>query len=69
MECKEQFVQGLGDLLMMYSRERVTRILYERTESGLEFASIFLVSGDVIKQDITGDSCIAIMHDVWKALT
>lgn len=67
-ENKARFVSSLGDLLMLYSRERVTGIEYKTTESGLELAVIYFARQNTIVQDITGDSCVAIMQDIAKAL-
>ena len=68
MKCenKRRFVSGLGDLLMLYSRERVVRIDYV-TEEKEEFA-VIRFAGGIRKVMITGDSCTAIMQDIAGAL-
>ena len=68
MENKERFISAIETALIMYSRERIESIRYKTTESGLELAVITFTDKNTIVQDITGDSCIAIMHDLWRAL-
>lgn len=68
MENKKQFCQGLGDLLMMYSRFNVREIDYVCTDSGTELAKIVYMDNSVQYQDISGDSCIAIMQDIAKCM-
>ncbi len=67
MENKKKFVEEPGKILAVYSREKIEGIRYIEKESG-EFAEIAYTNGCVKYADITGDSCIAIMHDVYRAL-
>lgn len=66
-EDKKGFVEGLGVLLRCCSREGVSdmRYIYEH---GMEKVVITYDDGYQTNVAITGDSCIAIMHDVFKKL-
>lgn len=66
MENKSMFVEKLSDLLVMYSRERIINMKYIK-DNYHEWAIIEYVN-NTIRVDITGDSCIAIMHDIYKAM-
>lgn len=66
MENKSMFIEKLGLIIMMYSRERIKSMKYIK-EDYHEWAIIEYVS-NTIRVDITGDSCIAIMHDIYKAM-
>lgn len=67
MENKQKFIEELGKILMMYSREEVERLEYVR-EDDKEFACITYMNGYKKYVNIWGDSCIAIMSDVYKAM-
>ena len=67
-ENKRAFVSALETALILYSREKIAKLEYAVTESGMELVKIQLAGGNSIMQDVTGDSCIAIMHDIWRAL-
>ena len=68
-ENKRAFVSALETALILYSREKIAKMEYAVTESGTELVKIQLAGGTTIMQDVTGDSCIAIMHDIWRALS
>ncbi|MDE6677638.1 MAG: hypothetical protein K2K02_01225 [Ruminococcus sp.] len=68
MENKEKFVDQLGLILMMYSRESVRELKYIKKDT-TELAEITYTGGHKKYIDITGDSCIAIMKDVYRALS
>lgn len=68
-ENKRAFVSALETALVLYSREKIAKMEYTVTESGMELVKIQLAGGNTIMQDVTGDSCIAIMHDIWRALS
>lgn len=67
-ENKERFCEGLGTLLMMYSRTDVRNIEYRRDETKAEYADITFMNGYKKTVNITYDSCIAIMKDLYNAL-
>ena len=67
-ENKRAFVSALETALILYSRERIAKMEYTVTESGMELVKIQFSGGNTIMQDVTGDSCIAIMKDIWRAL-
>ncbi len=67
MENKKKFVEGLGKILVMYSREDVEKLEYIRKDSE-ESVCITYTNGYKKYVNIWGDSCIAIMSDVYKAM-
>lgn len=67
MENKQKFVEELGRILMMYSREEVEKLEYIRKNSE-EFVCIVYMNGYKKYVNIWGDSCIAIMNDIYKAI-
>lgn len=67
MENKKKFVEELGKILMMYSGEEVEKLEYIR-ESETELVCITYMNGYKNYVNILGDSCIAIMSDVYKAM-
>ena len=67
MENKERFIDKLGVILMLYSREKVIKLEYIK-ENSRECVEITYTNGYKKYVDITGDSCIAIMSDVYKAM-
>lgn len=67
MENKERFVDELGEILMMYSKEAVEELKLTKKNSR-ELVEITYTNGYKKYVDITCDSCIAIMHDVYHAL-
>ncbi|MCM1315096.1 MAG: hypothetical protein NC205_09580 [Prevotella sp.] len=67
MENKKKFIEGLGTLLLMYSRENVEKLEYIKKDSE-ELACITYVNGYKKYVNIWGDSCIAIMKDIYKAM-
>jgi len=67
MENKKKFIEELGVLLMMYSREEVEKFEYIR-EDFEELVCITYTNGYKKYVNIFGDSCIAVMSDVYKAM-
>lgn len=68
-ENKRQFLSTLETALMLYSRIPITEIRYIKKANGLELAEIHFVDSNTIQVNITGDSCIAILNDLWRALS
>jgi uncharacterized membrane protein YobD (UPF0266 family) len=68
-ENKRAFLSSIETALMLYSRIPITAIRYVVTENGFEFAEIHFVDAHVTRVNITGDSCIAILHDLYRALS
>jgi hypothetical protein len=70
-ENKRAFVSALETALILYSREKIAKMEYDphnEAWSGLETVEIRFAGGHRKVIDVTGDSCIAIMHDIWEAL-
>ena len=67
MENKKKFIEELGRILIMYSREEVEKLEYIR-ESETELVRITYMNGYKKYVNIWSDSCIAIMSDVYKAM-
>lgn len=67
MENKRKFVASMSDALVLYSRQSVVELAYMERDQ-MELVMIRYTNGYVKYIDVTGDSCIAIMHDVWRAL-
>lgn len=67
-ENKTAFVSALKTALILYSREEITEMEYQRRDDGTELVVISFVGGCTKKVNITGDSCIAIMSDVYRVL-
>ena len=68
-ENKRQFLSSIELALILYSRIPITAIKYVVTENGFEYAEIHFVDAHVTRVNITGDSCIAILNDLWRALS
>lgn len=68
-ENKKEFISELAVALILYSRVPIAGIEYKVTDAGMELAEIRFASGSVKYQDVTGDSCLAIMKDIAKALS
>lgn len=64
---KAEFVETLGAILKMHSREAVEKMTYINT-GARELVEILFTNGYAKYADVTGDSCIAIMSDVYKAM-
>ena len=65
---KETFVRVLGEVLATYSREDIAALSYDKDDDGFEAVTIHYTNGYTRTANVTGDSCIAIMFDVYKAL-
>lgn len=70
MENKSGFVQELGELLREYTggRTGVQYLEYSKDPDGFEAVTICFDSGHDRTINVTGDSIIAIIRDVTKAL-
>ena len=67
MENKKKFVEELGKILMMYSREKVEELKYIN-ENSKEFVEITYTNRSVRYVNITGDSCVSILRDIYYAI-
>lgn len=67
-ENKEAFVQELGELLAKYSRENIAGMNYEKDSDGFEAVTIRYTNGYEKTANVTGDSVIGILSDIYKAL-
>ena len=67
MENKKKFIEELGVLLLMYSREEVEKLEYINRDSE-ELVRITYTNGYKKYVNVWGDSCIAIMSDIYKAM-
>ena len=68
-ENKRAFLSSIETAMILYSRIPITEIKYVVTENGYEYAEIHFVNAHVTRVNITGDSCIAILHDLYRALS
>ena len=66
-EDKSTFVKALGAALA-YSRTGVLDLDYHKDSDGFEGVTIVFADGDERTINVTADSCLAIMHDVYRAL-
>lgn len=66
-EDKETFVKALGAALA-YSRAGVIDLDYDKDPDGFEAVTILFADGGERTVNVTGDSCLAIMSDIYKAL-
>jgi hypothetical protein len=67
-ENKERFCEKLGELIGRYTRNiEVEKIEYLKDDYR-ELAVIHFINGYTKKVCITGNSCLAIMDDVYNAL-
>lgn len=67
-ENKADFVRELGELLRRYSREDIECMAYDRDNDGFEAVTISYGNGYERTVNVTGDSCLGMMHDLYKAL-
>lgn len=67
-ENKSGFVRELGELLAKYSREDIAALTYHMDDDGFEAVTIRFGNGYEKTVNVTYDSVIAIMQDVFKAL-
>ncbi len=67
-EDKVDFVQELGNLMNLYAgRTHVKSMTYVQDGCN-EFVLITFENGEQKKKCITGDSCLAILNDIYKIL-
>jgi hypothetical protein len=66
-DLKSSFVAELGRVLRNYTRTDVMSLLYS-AEGSEEYVEILFINHYTKKICVTGDSCLAIMHDVYRAL-
>ena len=68
-ENKKLFVEKLGSLIKRQTTEgKAIKSICYAISLTTEYVIIERYSGYTQKIDVTGDSCIAIMHDVYRAL-
>lgn len=67
-ENKQAFVEGLGVILATFSREEIVRMSYDKDSDGFEAVTIDFGKGQSRTVNVTGDSVIGILSDVYKAL-
>lgn len=67
-ENKADFVRELGELLRRYSREDIEGMTYDMDNDGFEAVTIRYGNGYERTVNVTGDSVIGILSDVYKAL-
>lgn len=65
---KPDFVAELGRNLRENSREEIFGLTYDKDPDGFEAVTILYTNGCTRTVNVTGDSCIAIMQDVAKAI-
>jgi hypothetical protein len=65
---KADFVAALGKNLRENSREEIFGLVYDGEMEGFETVVILFTNGNTKAVNVTGDSCVAIMLDVTKAL-
>jgi len=68
LEDKAGFVRELGELLRRYSREDIAALTYHKDDDGFEAVTVRFGNGYEKTVNVTCDSVIAIMTDVYKAL-
>lgn len=66
-ENKTFFVSALG-VALAYSRTGVKELSYRKDSDGFEGVTIRYANGKERTINVTGDSCLGIMKDVYKAL-
>ena len=67
MDNKKKFIEELGKIFKMYSREKVEEFKYF-IEDSKEFVEITYTNRSVKYVNITGDSCVSILRDIYQAL-
>ena len=66
---KAGFVEDIGAAFALHDdRSDIDRMEYERDADGFEAVTIYFGSGGSKTINVTGDSCTAILHDIWRAL-
>lgn len=66
-DYKPAFVEALG-IALTYSRTGVKGLSYRKDSDGFEGVTIRYSNGKERTINVTGDSCLAIMHDIYRAL-
>ena len=66
-ENKRLFISTLESALIMYSRVNLARLEYWVC-NGDEYITVKFTTGFEKTINITGDSCLAIMQDVYSAM-
>lgn len=67
-ENKQAFVDVLSVALTTYSRSGIKKLEYHQDSDGFEGVTITYIDDFERTINVTGDSCLAIMHDLYKAL-
>lgn len=66
-ENKKMFISTVENALLLYSRENIAQLEY-RVCNGDEYVTIKYTTGFERTINITADSCLAIMHDLYRAM-
>lgn len=67
-ENKQAFVDALSVALTTYSRSGIKKLEYHQDSDGFEGVTITYIDDFERTINVTGNSCLAIMHDLYKAL-
>ena len=68
MKTKQASCRSWASCSVRYSREDIAGMNYEKDSDGFEAVTIRFTNGYEKTANVTGDSCIAIMADVYKAM-
>lgn len=66
-ENKKRFVEELGRILAMYSVEKVLEFKYIEDDTK-EYIEITYTNRSVKYVNITGDSCVSVLRDIYYAV-
>lgn len=66
-ENKKMFISTVENALMLYSRENIASLEYWVC-NGNEYITVKYTTGHEKTINITGDSCLGIMQDLYRAL-
>lgn len=68
-ENKKEFIRDLETALILYSRENIKGLEYwVSCSNGAEYITVKYTTGYEKTINITGDSCLAIMKDLYNAM-
>lgn len=66
-ENKKEFIRDLETALILYSRENIKGLEYWVCNHE-EYMTIKFTTGFEKTINITGDSCVAVMYDLYRAM-
>ncbi len=66
-ENKKMFISTVENALMLYSRENIAQLEYWVC-NGDEYITVKYTTGFEKTINITGDSCVAVMYDLYRAM-